>query len=477
MSVWRQISPQVEGIRPSELDVLERRADKIQEELAQGARKPYEEVIDVSSADAHRGGVKPLTFVRQVLAACLYPPLTHSDKLPCDVRQRATMLLAACDGGSVGSYTTTGGIPCIKRRLCEFLSQRDGGAPSFPENVVFTNGSTAAITQMLKVLVDTHGSPPTGVLTPVPNYPGSVTGLQAQGAAVLPYYLSEEHGWELEIGELRRALQSAKEFSKPAALYVINPGNPTGHVQSRKSIEEVIQFAAAEKLFLMADEVYQANVFGEGSEFLSYKRVLAEMGPPLAGSVELASFHSVSKGLMGECGLRGGYLELVNVDPVVTSKIVTLLSMEASSAVMGQLALDLMANPPHPGEPSYPLYAEETQAIRAVLVHNARRVPEVLNSLPGLSCQPVRGGAFIFPRLHLPPRVVEKAKEVGMQPDVFYCSRLLEEGGLYVGPGCEYGQEEGTHHFRFCLTTSVDRMEEVLQRLTTFHQRFMKDFL
>jgi hypothetical protein len=40
--------------------------------------------------------------VCQVLAACIYPELVESDKLPGDVKQRAQSLLSACDGGSVG---------------------------------------------------------------------------------------------------------------------------------------------------------------------------------------------------------------------------------------------------------------------------------------------------------------------------------------------------------------------------------------
>lgn len=43
-------------------------------------------------------------------------------------------------------------------------------------------------------------------------------------------------------------------------------------------------------------------------------QVLAEMGYPYSSSVELVSFHTVSKGVYGECGLRGGYMELTNMD-------------------------------------------------------------------------------------------------------------------------------------------------------------------
>ena len=52
---------------------------------------------------------------------------------------------------------------------------------------------------------------------------------------------------------------------------------------------------------------------------------------------------------------------------------------------------------------------QEIQNIRAMVVHNAKRVLEVLNSLPGFSCQPVKGGSFVFPRLHLPPGAVKAA--------------------------------------------------------------------
>lgn len=56
------------------------------------------------------------------------------------------------------------------------------------------------------------------------------------------------------------------------------------------------------------------------------------------------------------CGLRGGYVELVNLDPAVLKNIYKLFSKDNCAPVLGQIALDLMTNPPQPGDPSYPLY-------------------------------------------------------------------------------------------------------------------------
>ena len=49
-----------------------------------------------------------------------------------------------------------------------------------------------------------------------------------------------------------------------------------------------------------AAKVHQELVIGEGCRFISYKKVLAEMGSPFSDMVELVSFHSASKGFMGE---------------------------------------------------------------------------------------------------------------------------------------------------------------------------------
>ena len=54
---------------------------------------------------------------------------------------------------------------------------------------------------------------------------------------------------------------------------IINPGNPTGQVLTRQNLEAVIKFAYKEHLFLLADEVYQHNVYDENSQFHSVKKV------------------------------------------------------------------------------------------------------------------------------------------------------------------------------------------------------------
>ncbi|KAK2901465.1 hypothetical protein Q8A67_009580 [Cirrhinus molitorella] len=441
-----------------------------------GERRNYSELLDLSSGDPHRGGIKPITFVRQVLAACFCPALLEDDSLPLDVKQRAKSLLRECDGGSVGSYTESSGIAKIKHCVSQFITRRDGGVPSSPDNIFIMSGSKTALMIILKLLIRSEDSCRTGVLIPVPTYASITMILEEEGAAIIPYHLCEEQGWTLQLEELHRVLQAARKTCNPVAFYICNPGNPTGHLQSRESIEEVIRFAAEERLFLLADEVYQSCVYGDNAEFYSYKKVLSEMGSNISSTVELASFNSASKGFMGECGFRGGYVELVNLDPAVMKYARTLFSTRSCPPVAGQIALDLMADPPKPGDPSFPTFSEEVQSIKNTIRKNTGRIQEVFAELPGISCQPLKAGFFVFPSLHFPPKAIKWAEKRQMEPDMLYCLHLLEETGLHVKPGCEYGQRKDSHHIRLFVGTQENIMEDALQRLKTFHTRFMKEF-
>ncbi|NWT18375.1 ALAT2 aminotransferase, partial [Vireo altiloquus] len=305
---------------------------------------------------------------------------------------------------------------------------------------------------ILKLLVSGSGSSRTGVLIPIPQYPLYSAALAELDAVQVNYYLAEERCWALDVAELRRALAEGRRRCCPRALCIINPGNPTGQVQSRDCIEDVIKFAYEEKLFLLADEVYQDNIYAKGSSFHSFKKVLSEMGPPYSLEVELASFHSISKGFMGECGLRGGYMEVVNMDPEVKAQLSKLVSVRLCPPVPGQMVLDVVMDPPKPGEPSYERFQAEKEAVLNSLAEKARLTQEIFNQTPGIHCNPVQGAMYSFPRIDLPPGALAAAKEKNQAPDMFFCMRLLEETGICVVPGSGFGQREGTFHFRWVPT-------------------------
>ncbi|XP_053322526.1 alanine aminotransferase 2 isoform X2 [Spea bombifrons] len=452
------------------------RAVELEKELQQGVKKPFTEVIKANIGDAHAMGQKPITFLRQVTAVCLYPELLNDNKIPEDVKRKAARILQACGGHSIGSYSASQGVEVVRQDVAKYIERRDGGIPSDPENIYLSTGASDSIVTMLKLLVSGNGATRTGVLIPIPQYPLYSAAIAELDAVQVNYYLDEENCWALDIKELRRALEEARKHCDPKVLCIINPGNPTGQVQSRKCIEDVIRFAAEENLFLMADEVYQDNVYAKGCAFHSFKKVLFEMGPKYSDVVELASFHSTSKGFMGECGFRGGYMEVINMDPAVKNQLTKLVSVRLCPPVPGQAVLDVVVSPPQPGDPSYKQFAAEKQAVLGNLAEKARLTEEILNRAPGIRCNPVQGAMYSFPRIEIPDKAIKLAEAEGQAPDMFFCMKLLEETGICVVPGSGFGQREGTHHFRMTILPPADKLKALLERLKDFHQKFTREY-
>jgi alanine transaminase len=124
----------------------------------------------------------------------------------------------------------------------------------------------------------------------------------------------------------------------------------------------------------------------------------------------VASFNSISKGYAGECGLRGGYVEFMNLDPKVYVDYKKMISAKLCSSVLGQAALDCVVNPPKQGDPSYELWLKEKTAVLDSLKQQAEMASQAYNAIEGVSCNTVAGSVFAFPQIHLPKKAIEKAK-------------------------------------------------------------------
>ncbi|XP_062404958.1 alanine aminotransferase 2 [Sardina pilchardus] len=470
------LNPQVKAVEYAVRGPIVMKADEIEKCLREGGKQPFTEVIKANIGDAHAMGQQPITFLRQVVALCTFPELMDSPSFPEDAKARARRILKGCGGTSLGSYSASQGVECIRQDVAAHIEQRDHGVPADSENIFLTTGASDGIVSILRMLVSGQGASRTGVMIPIPQYPLYSAAIAEMEAVQISYYLDEANCWALDINELHRAYQAAKEHCQPRAICIINPGNPTGQVQSRKCIEEVLHFAYEENLFVMSDEVYQDNVYAPGCEFHSFKKVLFEMGPEYFNNVELASFHSTSKGYTGECGFRGGYMEVLNLDPEVKAQLVKLRSVQLCPPVSGQAAMDVIVNPPRPDEPSFSRFQQEKTAVLGALAEKAKLTEETLNSVPGIQCNPVQGAMYAFPQLFIPPRAVEQAKALGMQPDMLYCLRLLEETGICLVPGSGFGQRDGTYHFRMTILPSKDKLKVLLDNVRDFHIKFLKEY-
>merc|ERR1719277_2241352 len=95
----------------------------------------------------------------------------------------------------------------------------------------------------------------------------------------------------------------------------------------------------ASYIVILADEVYQENVYAEGKTFHSFKKVVRQMQgrSDRYDAVQLISFHSTSKGLTGECGQRGGYMEMIGFSKRFQAQMTKVAATSLSSNTLGQI--------------------------------------------------------------------------------------------------------------------------------------------
>ncbi|KAK8130897.1 alanine transaminase [Apiospora sp. TS-2023a] len=472
------INPNVVEAKYAVRGELAVKSEEYRAKIRKGEAKdlPFQQVISANIGNPQQLDQKPITFFRQVLSLLENPLLLQKKEVltehlgyKSDVIERAETLLSAV--GSVGAYSASAGVPVIKESIAKFLEERDGFAAD-PSHIYLSGGASSGVNTLLNIIC---AGPKTGILVPIPQYPLYTASLAVLNATCVPYYLDEHANWGTSLETIKEAHEKAKkEGIDVRAIVIINPGNPTGASLSEEDVRSVIKFADQEKLVVMADEVYQTNVFkGTFHSFRCALLKLQKENPDQYQGVELASLHSVSKGMVGECGHRGGYFELIGFEPEVEAEIYKFVSITLCAPVIGQCLVELMVNPPKKGDPSYELYNQEYTGIFEGLKKRAFALYDAFQHMEGVECGEPQGSMYLFPTIQLPPKAAEAAKKDGREADEFYCMRMLEATGVCVVPGSGFGQKEGSLHFR---TTFLAPGTEWVGSIQKFHQEFMDEF-
>ncbi|XP_076885774.1 alanine aminotransferase 2, mitochondrial-like [Bidens hawaiensis] len=451
-------------------------AQKLQQDLqANPGSHPFEEILYCDIGNPQSLGQQPITFFREVLALCDHPALLNKSEthglFSADSIERAWQILDQIPGRATGAYSHSQGVKGLRDTVAAGIAARDG-FPADPNDIFLTDGASSAVHMIMRLLIRSEND---GIFCPVPRYPLYLASIALHGGTLVPYYLDEATGWGLEISELKNQLETTRQKNITVrALVVINPGNPTGQVLAETNQREIVEFCDKEGLVLLADEVYQENIYVSGKQFHSFKKVSCSMGYG-DNDLSLVSFQS-SKGYYGECGRRCGYMEVTGFGPEVREQIYKLASVNLCANISGQILASLVMSPPKAGDESYESYFAEKNGILQSLARRAKTLEDGLNKLEGATCNKAEGSMYLFPRIRLPNKAIKEAESLKKAPDAYYAARLLNATGIVVVPGSGFGQVPGTWHFRCTILPQEEKIPTVVSRLTEFHQKFMDEF-
>ncbi|MCD4748991.1 MAG: aminotransferase class I/II-fold pyridoxal phosphate-dependent enzyme [Thermoanaerobaculales bacterium] len=437
-------------------------------EMAQAGRS----IIPCNIGNPQGLGQRPITFYRQILSL-LEDPVnlerlgrapSDAGTYPADVIEMAGEMAEGSRTGT-GAYTESAGFKFVREAVSRFIDARDqldseGGLASDPDQVLLTDGASGGAVYVLEALIS---GPQDGILVPIPQYPLYSASIARCGGVLVGYHPDEESGWTLNRSILERSLGEARSKGvKVKAIVVINPGNPTGALLDVASMKQVVDVAREWDLAIIADEVYQENTYGR--PWTSFARVVGNEKIPLF------SLHSVSKGFYGECGHRGGYLEIRHSPPVegtnltLTEVLLKQASVNLCPNTMGQFLVHLMVTGPRKGTQSEELFRRERKTILQDLEAKATMIRDSFSKMDGMECFGRTGAMYLFPRLSRLPSGVG---------DFDYCMALLEETGMVTVNGAGFGQAEGTNHLRVAFLPPFELIEKVMPRWVEFHNRYV----
>ncbi|RLJ07080.1 MAG: pyridoxal phosphate-dependent aminotransferase [Candidatus Aenigmatarchaeota archaeon] len=308
----------------------------------------------------------------------------------------------------------------ISRKL-----KKENGIDVGPEQVVVTAGSTEAILLALMVLID----PGEGVLIPDPSFLTYRPTVELISGMPLLVPLSFDRDWQFDVDEAKKAILP----EKTNAIIINTPNNPTGTVYSRKTLEEIADFANEYDLIIISDEAYEKFVYGD----------FRHISPASLNGMEdrVITLHSCSKTLAMP-GLRVGWASGPEKLIKAMVKIHLFSSLSASTPVQLAVAECL----------------EDNSFIQGWVREYGKRRQMVMEWLDkeGLEYRKPGGAFYLFPRI----------SRFGLSSFDF-AKQALEKARVAVVPGTEFGKR-GEGFIRISYATSPELIEKGLERLSGF---------
>ena len=223
------------------------------------------------------------------------------------------------------------------------------------------------------------------------------------------------------------------------ALVLNFPTNPTGGTMTRGELEKIAKLVQRHNLLVITDEIYSELTF-EG-EHVSIAA--------LPGMIERTIFlHGFSKAY-AMTGFRIGYA-CGPVEIIEAMMRIHQYSMLCASIISQEAAIEAIEH----GEPDT-IEMREQYRLRRNFIVNA------LNGM-GLKCHLPRGSFYAFPCI----------QSTGVNSKDF-AVRLLQEEKVACVPGGAFGPS-GEGYLRCCFATSLERIQEAMERMGRFVKRVGK---
>lgn len=163
-------------------------------------------------------------------------------------------------------YTPAIGLPELREAIAA-KTKADSGTEITASQVVVTNGGKQAVYQAFAVLLD----PGDEVILPSPYWTTYPEAIALAGGKAVEVFAGSDQNYMVTVEQLEKA-----RTPKTKAMLLCSPSNPTGSVYSKEQIKAIGEWALANQIWIVSDEIYQ-NVIYDGKKAYSITEVVPAM--------------------------------------------------------------------------------------------------------------------------------------------------------------------------------------------------------
>ena len=318
-------------------------------------------------------------------------------------------------------YTPATGLWALREKIAGFYKTRYGITIE-PQRVIVTPGASAALQLVLAVLVDSGDQ----VLLADPGYPCNRNFVHLLNGEPVAIPVDAASGYQPLPQQV-----SDRWTEQTRALLVASPSNPTGTLLDEQTLREYHAITERNGGGLIVDEIYHG---------LTYD---GPVQTALAVSDDIFIINSFSK-YFGMTGWRLGWLiaprEVIPEIDKLAQNLFLAAPTPAQYAALNAFDEDVIA--------MLDARRDEFRKRRDYLLPALRDIGFDIPVSPA-------GAFYLYANCS---RFTDDSYE--------FAVRLLEETGVAVTPGLDFGSNQPERHVRFAYTTSLEKLQEGVRRLS-----------
>jgi aspartate aminotransferase len=330
----------------------------------------------------------------------------------------------ACHDPENHKYTASAGLRPLREAIAEDVGRYSAVEVDWAE-VMVTNGAKQAVFQAFAALLD----PGDEVLLPSPHWVTYPAGIDLAGGVTVSVPTRIEDEFKVDVDSLERA-----RTDRTRLLVFVSPSNPTGAVYTADEARAIGEWATANDIWVIADEIYQRLTY-----FTDVAPSIAAVTPRFDNWVLI---NGVAKSY-SMTGWRVGWM-------VGPTDIIDAANAHQSHAtgnvdnVAQHAALAALRGP-----------QDTVDEMRQAFDSRRKLMYSLVSDIPGVRCVEPQGAFYVFPDM-------TGVLQGRWSSTDELATVILEEAGVALVPGESFGTPG---HLRLSYATGEAEIEKGMERI------------